>query len=105
MIKNLKITILVIALFFIVLISCNKESTLTIQNNNQTSTNELKSLVNQVKVWHDSVVSNKVQLGTFNETFYFTAEELPQSALAETVNQAEPEAADDATDDSWDRLE
>ena len=61
MIKNLKITILVIALFFIVLISCNKESTLTIQNNNQTSTNELKSLVNQVKVWHDSVVSNKVK--------------------------------------------
>lgn len=61
MIKNLKITILVSALFFIVLISCNKESTLTIQNDNQISINELKSLVSQVKFWHDSVVSNKVK--------------------------------------------
>jgi len=59
MIKNLKITILVSAIFFIVLSSCNKESTLPIQNDNQTSTNELKSLVSQVKFWHDSIVSNK----------------------------------------------
>ena len=61
MIKNLKITILVSALFFIVLISCNKESTLTIQNDNQISINELKTLVSKVKFWHDSVVSNKVK--------------------------------------------
>lgn len=61
MIKNPKITILVSALFFIVLISCNKESTLTFQNDNQISINELKSLVSQVKFWHDSVVSNKVK--------------------------------------------
>ena len=61
MIKNLKIINLVSAIFFIVLSSCNKESTLPIQNENQNSTNELKSLVSQVKVWHDSVVSNKVK--------------------------------------------
>ncbi|MFA9206140.1 MAG: hypothetical protein ACEQR6_05635, partial [Burkholderiaceae bacterium] len=61
MIKNPKITILVSALFFIVLISCNKESTLNFQNDNQISINELKSLVSQVKFWHDSVVSNKVK--------------------------------------------
>ena len=61
MIKNPKITILISALFFIVLISCNKESTLTFQNDNQISINELKSLVSQVKFWHDSVVSNKVK--------------------------------------------
>jgi len=43
--------------------SCNKESSLPIQNENQNSTNELKSLVSQVKFWHDSVVSNKVKGG------------------------------------------
>jgi hypothetical protein len=41
--------------------SCNKESTLPIQNENQNSTNELKSLVSQVKFWHDSIISNKVK--------------------------------------------
>ena len=61
MIKNLKISILVSALFFIALSSCNKESTLPIQNDNQISTSELKSLVSQVKFWHDSVVSNKTR--------------------------------------------
>jgi len=43
--------------------SCNKESSLPIQNENQNSTNELKSIVSQVKFWHDSVVSNKVKGG------------------------------------------
>jgi hypothetical protein len=61
MIKNLKISILVSALFFIALSSCNKESTLPIQNDNQISTSELKSLVSQVKFWHDSIVSNKTR--------------------------------------------
>jgi hypothetical protein len=43
--------------------SCNKESSLPFQNENQTSTNELKSLVSQVKFWHDSVISNNVPGG------------------------------------------
>jgi len=61
MIKKFRFTILVSILFFITLSSCNKESTLPIQNENQNSTNELKSLVSQVKLWHDSVVSYKVK--------------------------------------------
>jgi hypothetical protein len=61
MIKKFSIVILISALFFIALSSCNKESILLIQNVNQNSTNELKSLVSQVKFWHDSVVSNKVK--------------------------------------------
>ena len=63
MIKKFNIVILVSAIFFILLSSCNKESSLPIQNENQNSTNELKSLVSQVKFWHDSVVSNKVKGG------------------------------------------
>ena len=63
MIKKFNIVILVRALFFIALSSCNKESSLPIQNENQNSTNELKSLVSQVKFWHDSVISNKVPGG------------------------------------------
>jgi hypothetical protein len=59
--KKFNIVILITTLFIITFSSCNKESTLPIQNDNQNSTNELKTLVNQVKVWHDSVVSNKVK--------------------------------------------
>jgi len=61
MIKKFNIVILVSVLFFIALSSCNKESTLSIQNDNQISTSELKSLVSQVKFWHDSIVSNKTR--------------------------------------------
>jgi hypothetical protein len=61
MIKKFNIVILVSILFFIALSSCNKESTLPIQNDNQISTSELKSLVSQVKFWHDSIVSNKTR--------------------------------------------
>ena len=58
----------------------------------------------------NSIASDKVQIGAFPETFYFSAEEILQATLAETVNLAESEAVDDATDatdsdDSWDRLE
>lgn len=63
MIKKFNIVILVSALFMITFSSCNKESSLPFQNENQTSTNELKSLVSQVKFWHDSVISNNVPGG------------------------------------------
>ena len=59
MIKIFNIVILISTLFIITFSSCNKESTLPIQNENQNSTNELKSLVSQVKFWHESIVSNK----------------------------------------------
>ena len=63
MIKKFNIVILVSAIFMITFSSCNKESSLPIQNENQNSTNELKSLVSQVKFWHNSVISNKVPGG------------------------------------------
>jgi len=63
MIKKFNIVILISTLFMIIFSSCNKESSLPIQNENQNSTNELKSIVSQVKFWHDSVVSNKVKGG------------------------------------------
>jgi membrane-bound inhibitor of C-type lysozyme len=59
MIKKFNIVILISTLCIITFSSCNKESTLPIQNENQNSTNELKSLVSQVKFWNDSIVSNK----------------------------------------------
>ena len=61
MIKKINFVILISTLFIITFSSCNKESTLPIQNENQNSTNELKSLVSQVKFWHDSIVSNKTK--------------------------------------------
>lgn len=49
MIKKFNIVILISTLFIITFSSCNKESTLPIQNDNQISINELKILVSQVK--------------------------------------------------------
>jgi hypothetical protein len=53
-------------ILFIILSSCKKESSLSIQNQNLKTNNDLKTLVSQVKAWHDLVVSSK--LTSNNET-------------------------------------
>ncbi len=50
MIKQLKPLIYVCAFLFLVLNSCKKEGVMVVQNTNNISQNELKSLVSQVKV-------------------------------------------------------
>ena len=40
--------------------SCKKEVSLEIQQDNQVNFNELKSLVTQVKTWHDSTVNSNL---------------------------------------------
>ena len=56
----MKKIILIGATLMIVLNSCKKETSLDIQNDITTASNNTKSLIFQVKNWHDSVVSNKV---------------------------------------------
>ena len=67
MIKPFKPLIYVCAFLILVFSSCKKEGVMEVQNTNNISQNELKSLVSQVKVWHDSTISStlntKIQNG------------------------------------------
>lgn len=64
MIKQLKQFILFGAFFFAFLISCKKEADSVIKTQNQNTTDELKSLLNQVKELHDSAVSLTSKINT-----------------------------------------
>ncbi len=61
MIKQLKTLILICTFLTLIFSSCKKESALDTQNYNYISQNELKSLISQVKVWHDSTVSSNLK--------------------------------------------
>jgi hypothetical protein len=67
MIEKIKNHLLNGVLILLLFSSCKKEVSLEIQQDNQANFNELKSLVTQVKTWHDSTVSSnlstKVQNG------------------------------------------
>jgi hypothetical protein len=57
MIEKIKNNLLNGVLLLLLFSSCKKEISLEIQQDNQANFNELKSLVTQVKTWHDSTVS------------------------------------------------
>jgi predicted SprT family Zn-dependent metalloprotease len=67
MIEKIKRHLLNAVLLLVLFSSCKKEVSLEIQQENQANFNELKSLVSQVKLWHDSTVSinlsTKIQNG------------------------------------------
>lgn len=67
MITQIKSLIFIFAFFVLVFSSCKKEGEFEVQETMSISQNELKSLVGQVKVWHDSTVnaysSSKIQSG------------------------------------------
>ena len=75
MIKQLKPLIYVCAFLFLVLNSCKKEGVMVVQNTNNISQNELKSLVSQVKVWHDSTVSSNLSTKIQNGIRAFSVNE------------------------------
>jgi hypothetical protein len=55
--------------------SCKKEVSLEIQQDNQANFNELKSLVAQVKTWHDSTVSSNLSTKVQNGVKAFSVNE------------------------------
>jgi hypothetical protein len=57
MIEKIKNHLLNGVLLLVLFSSCKKEVSIEIQQENQVNFNELKSLVTQVKTWHDSTVS------------------------------------------------
>ena len=58
MIKQLNRFLFIVTFFFILFSSCKKEEILAIQTDHLTTINELKSLVSQIKIWHDSITNN-----------------------------------------------
>lgn len=59
MIKQFKLLLFIGALLSILMSSCKKDVVMETSNESQIASNEIKSLVNQVKAWRDSIVSNK----------------------------------------------
>ena len=60
MIEKIKNHLLNGVLLLLLFSSCKKEVSLEIQQDNQVNFNELKSLVTQVKTWHDSTVNSNL---------------------------------------------
>lgn len=75
MIKPFKPLIYVCAFLILVFSSCKKEGVMEVQNTNNISQNELKSLVSQVKVWHDSTVSSNLSRKIQNGVKAFSVNE------------------------------
>ncbi len=75
MIKQIKPLINICALLTLVISSCKKESAFDAQGNNNQSQNELKSLISQVKIWHDSTVSSNLSTKVQNEVRAFSVNE------------------------------
>ena len=75
MIKPFKPLIYVCAFLILVFSSCKKEAVMEAQNNNNISQKELKSLVSQVKVWHDSTVSSNLSTKVQNGVSAFSVNE------------------------------
>jgi hypothetical protein len=75
MIKKIKPLISICAFLTLVFSSCKKESAFDTQINNNQSQNELKSLISQVKVWHDSTVSSNLSTKVQNGVRAFSVNE------------------------------
>jgi hypothetical protein len=75
MIKQIKPLINICAFLTLVISSCKKESAFNAQGNNNQSQNELKSLISQVKVWHDSTVSSNLSTKVQNGVRAFSLNE------------------------------
>ena len=75
MIKQIKPLISICVFLTLVFSSCKKESAFDAQSNNNQSQNELKSLISQVKVWHDSTVSSNLSTKVQNGVRAFSVNE------------------------------
>ena len=75
MIKQLNPLIFICTLFVLAFGSCKKEGVLEASDTNSILKNELKSLVNQVKLWHDSTVRSKQNTKVQNGIIAFSVNE------------------------------
>lgn len=75
MLNPFKPLISICAFFTLVLCSCKKESAFDTQNYNKQSQNELKLMVSQVKIWHDSTVNSNLSTKVQNGLKAFSANE------------------------------
>jgi hypothetical protein len=75
MIEKIKNHLLNGVLLLVLFSSCKKEVSIEIQQDNQANFNELKSLVTQVKTWHDSTVSSNLSTKAQNGVKAFSVNE------------------------------
>jgi hypothetical protein len=75
MIEKIKNHLLNGVLLLLIFSSCKKEVSLEIQQDNQANFNELKSLLAQVKTWHDSTVSSNLSTKVQNGVRAFSVNE------------------------------
>jgi hypothetical protein len=75
MIEKIKNHLLNGVLLLLLFSSCKKEVSLEIQQENQANLNEFKSLVSQVKFWHDSTVSSNLSTKVQNGVRAFSVNE------------------------------
>jgi len=75
MIEKIKNHLLNGVLLLVLFSSCKKEVSLEIQQESQSNLNELKSLVSQVKLWHDSTVSSSLKTKAQNGVRAFSVNE------------------------------
>ena len=75
MIENIKRHLLNAVLLLVLLSSCKRDVSVEIQQENQANSNELKSLVSQVKSWHDSTVSSNLSTKIQNGVRAFSVNE------------------------------
>jgi hypothetical protein len=75
MLEKIKNHLLNGVLLLVLFSSCKKEVSLEIKQENQVNFNELKSLVSQVKIWHDSTVSSNLSTKVQNGVRAFSVNE------------------------------
>jgi hypothetical protein len=75
MIEKIKNHLLNGVLLLVLFSSCKKEVSLEIQQESQSNLNEFKSLVSQVKFWHDSTVSSSLKTKAQNGVRAFSVNE------------------------------
>lgn len=75
MIKQLNPLVFICTFFVFIFSSCKKEGALETPDTNSILKNELKSLVNQVKLWHDSTVRSKPSTKVQNGIIAFSVNE------------------------------
>lgn len=68
------------------LFSCKKETTVVYLNNNNTSADQIKLLIGQVKNWHDSIVHVKSTPSTDSKIKSFSFSEASEDLNIKEIN-------------------
>jgi hypothetical protein len=86
MIKQFKLPLFIAGSLLILMSSCKKEVVIENPNESKIASNELKTLVNQVKAWRDSIVSNKATGSSENNIKSYSISEVNDDLVLKDLN-------------------